>query len=308
MVVSRLSEAREAGRIYGLPGPAERADLVRYPSREAAAAAAQELVSRGVAKANLAWVLPGWMASALVVLICTMMRAWPVSVSALVVIAVMLVVTARYLRRLREMRRWSEDEFGRLADLDETDLPAVRHPADPANPRPLSLIAPRLQLFPRWTVIAGALTVVVVLGMASSSVWQVRGFPRERATLVSAPEHKPSTGKWCGKGAGEPRDFTWRSANPPSGLPITFRQSDECNVSVNPGDTATIVRVTDDSGRVHVHVNPVLTYGDAIGLAGVAGLIWFAAVLAVTSARRLWYRRQANRASRRQADGAQTPN
>lgn len=293
IVVSRLSEAREADRIYGLPEPAKRAELVRYPSRHEAAAAARDLVSRGVTKANLAWVLPGWMASALVVLICTMMRAWPVIVSALAVVTVMLVVTACYFRRLREVHRWSDDEFGRLADLEEADLPAVRQPADPADSLPLTLIAPQLQRFPRWTVIAGVLTVVIVLGVASSSVWEIRGFPRERATLVSAPEHEPQSGKWCGKGGGKPRDFRWRSASPPSGLPITFREEDECNVAVNPGDSATIVRVIDDSGRVHIHVNPVLSYGDAIALGGLAGLIWFAAVGAATWARGVRYRRRA---------------
>lgn len=298
IVVSRLSEAREAGRIYGLPEPDKRAELAQYPSRQEAAAAAQDLVSRGVAKANLAWVLPGWTASAFVVLICAMMRTWPVIVSALAVITVMLVITARYLRRLREVRRWSDDEFGRLADLDETDLPAVRQPPAPADSRPLTLIAPRLRPFPRWTVITGVLSVVVVLGVASSSVWEVRNFPRERATVVSAPEHEPLSGRWCGKGGGKPRDFIWRSANPPPGLPITFRQADECNVAVNPGDVATIVRVIDDSGRVHVHVNPVLSYGDAVALAGLAGLIWFAAVGATTRVHGVWYRRHSKHADR----------
>jgi hypothetical protein len=287
IVVSRLTELREDGRFYGLPDPAVRADLVRYPSREEAAHAAGDLVSKGVRKANLAWVLPAWVGAGSVVFIGATVGTWPVILSATVVVVVALDITVRYVRRIREVRRWSDAEFARLAILDEADLPAVKDPADPGAPRPRTLITRGAPRFPRWAVVAGALVGVVVLGLASSSVWEVRGWPRERATLLSAPDHQPPSGTWCGKGGGEPRDFTWQSSNPPAGLPARFVQLDECNVSVNPGDTTTVVRVIDSSGHVHVHVDPVLSYGEAVALTGFVSFIWFATAAAVVGIARL---------------------
>jgi len=134
--------------------------------------------------------------------------------------------------------------------------------------------------------VVALVVAAIVFAYSTSEVRATSGEPRERALLVTA--HKSAT-PWhtgCGKGD-DPRDLTWRSMNPPAGLPATFTQREQCNPSLDPGDVATIVRVK-DGDRLRVFVNPVLSYGDAIGMAMLAAVATMVLIELISWARRRW--------------------
>lgn len=143
---------------------------------------------------------------------------------------------------------------------------------------------------PLWAIITGAVIGAASFGLFARDVWETDGWPTETAELVSAPDSAPPWDNGCGKGS-DPRDFTWRSTDPPVGMPPTFRQLEECNVTVDPGDRATIVRVVESDGRVRVFINPVPSYWDAAGMAAVCAFFWFAGVALIAWLRRIWLRR-----------------
>ncbi len=106
---------------------------------------------------------------------------------------------------------------------------------------------------PTRNAIALAVAFAVVIGLGS--FWdfhQSSDGPRETATVVARHEAGPATCPGVGRRQWDPKwDVTWRSKNPPAGLPAEFvveRVCDENEV----GDTVEIIRVIKD-GRTKVY-------------------------------------------------------
>lgn len=149
----------------------------------------------------------------------------------------------------------------------------------------------------RWAALTVALlAAVLAFAFSTSEVRATKGLPRERAELVASSESATPWHTGCGKGD-NPRDFTWHSKNPPAGLPATFRQREQCNPTLTTGDVATIVRVVKADGRIRVLVNPVLSYGDAIGLALLAAVAVLILSGLISWARRRWGTRRGQASS-----------
>lgn len=127
------------------------------------------------------------------------------------------------------------------------------------------------------------MVLVLSFGVFATEYSEVKDWPRERAELLAASVTGASPKEPCGR-IGPARDLTWRSQNPPSGLPTEFDQINACEI-LNPGDTATLVRAIDQqSGEVAIYVDPVSSYWEAtiksflcalfLGLAPVLGMAW----------------------------------
>lgn len=100
--------------------------------------------------------------------------------------------------------------------------------------------------------IALGLVFAVVVGLATSWDFQRSAeHPRERATIVARHEVAPNICPGNGRRDWETKwDVTWRSANPPKGLPAKFVEKNVCDWN-EVGDKVEIIRVI-DNGRVTV--------------------------------------------------------
>lgn len=106
---------------------------------------------------------------------------------------------------------------------------------------------------PTRTSIAFALAFAVVVGLGA--YWDFHRSsdgPTEVATIVARQEVGPSICPGTGRGNWDPRwDVTWRSENPPNGLPAEFVAERVCDWN-DVGYTVEIIRVIED-GRTKVY-------------------------------------------------------
>lgn len=96
--------------------------------------------------------------------------------------------------------------------------------------------------------------------LSCAEVAATRDWPVERATVVAVDEHSSLLG--CGRGGGPQLDVSWRSSEPPPGLPSAFRDIGAC-VDVQVGDVVEVVRVPHTDGDAEVYVQPVRSYRQA---------------------------------------------
>lgn len=125
---------------------------------------------------------------------------------------------------------------------------------------------------PWWIFLVAGL---VVLAMASKTTEEVRGtsgWPSERVKALASAEHHSL--RSCGKGAGIAQDVTWKSTQPPQGLPEVFETH---NVCWKADESAVAVRQLHDDGTVKkVWLDPTTSYGDAAWITVSLGLFVFA--------------------------------
>ena len=149
-------------------------------------------------------------------------------------------------------------------------------------------------------MMAAALAVVFALALSLTGLWQwvhVRGWPQEQAQVLSMERtgHLQRCGKYDDV---DVYTVTWRSQDPPSGLPAEFTGEEGCSAP-EVGDTVTVVRVVDQDGSVHVWNNPV-TSGRTVAwvfagtFAGVFAVVWL-----VSAAWIAWRRPRRRRPARR---------
>lgn len=142
-----------------------------------------------------------------------------------------------------------------------------------------------------WFAFAlGSLMGIGMLLFTTHDVRGVAGLPIESVTVLA----DPLTGQsGCGR-ANEPRDFQFRSSNPPNGLPAVFWVRDECHPEVNKGDAIPLAREVADGKVVKYWINPTTTYSDALwtsfGVTVATTLLVIAVLLAGVRIRRLWLR------------------
>lgn len=118
--------------------------------------------------------------------------------------------------------------------------------------------------------------------LSAGEVASTEGAPIEHTTVVAVEEHPSILG--CGRGGGPELDITYRSHNPPAGLPAKFTDVGSCNGSFKAGDAVDVVRVQNEGGHVDVHPDPIRSYRQAAldGLAGsVIGFVTLTGVLLI---------------------------
>lgn len=150
--------------------------------------------------------------------------------------------------------------------------------------------------WPRWIVELGqrhpflyvgggiGLTIAAIGFAITGWEWiHTHGHPTEHATVISSDETGGSS--YCGRTGSRPNvRLTWRSEDPPPGLPSTFTQDTACDAT-DVGETDEVVRVRHDDGTVSVYVEPATSLVDVAGttvlgfvggmaLAGVIWLFW----------------------------------
>jgi len=123
--------------------------------------------------------------------------------------------------------------------------------------------------FPLWVLVVTLSVGVALLVSFAKEARKVDGWPRETVHLKSSITREPPFTKYCGKGGGLPHDDTWESQNAPHGLPSTFVVQNQCATWFEVGDTTTAVRVVGASGDVRTYIDPVLSFTDGAGFAGI---------------------------------------
>ena len=143
---------------------------------------------------------------------------------------------------------------------------------------------------------------LLLLVLASCEAAATNGRPAERAVVVAVGDSE--NGRTCGaRGGGRRTDVTWRSSDPPGGLPAEFIHLGACG-DWRPGEETTLVRVP-DGDAVEVHVEPVRSYAQAGRLAAAVALGVFIAGTVLLGIRlaalRLWARLRHRRRQRSDA-------
>lgn len=97
--------------------------------------------------------------------------------------------------------------------------------------------------FAEGSAIAFGLVFASVVGLGT--YWDFTNSadgPREMATVIDRRETKHGVGPSVGRGLDPKWDVTWRSENPPPGLPVEFTEEGVCNWNVV-GERVEIIRV-----------------------------------------------------------------
>ncbi len=142
----------------------------------------------------------------------------------------------------------------------------------------------------RVGLLAGLGMGVLFWALSASEVASTSGAPTEQTTVVAVEEHHSILG--CGRGGGPELDITYRSENPPAGLPATFTDVGSCHGSFTVGERVEVVRVQHDDGHVDIYPNPIRSFRAATldGVAGaVIGFVTFSGMLLIRLlALRVW--------------------
>lgn len=131
---------------------------------------------------------------------------------------------------------------------------------------------------------------VAAVAISVPDIESTRGWPRETVTLVSAVKRKPPFTVFCGRGGGVATDYVWRSDNPPDGLPGTFQILNTCEPRYDVGDHATAIRIPTRDGHAKAHLDPVLSYWDAVGMGIGLAVIWYLLYFAGKGLLWVWFR------------------
>lgn len=128
-----------------------------------------------------------------------------------------------------------------------------------------------------FAAIISLLMAAVFFLTSGPELSETRGYPREQAEVVTIHDES-----WfgCGKHEGPRTDVTWRSDDPPAGLPGTFRDRSSCNGELEVGERYEVVRVA-DGDDLEVYVDPVSSQTQvvqltAFGAAAGFGVAWVA--------------------------------
>lgn len=110
---------------------------------------------------------------------------------------------------------------------------------------------------PTRSSIAFGLVFATIAGFGS--YWDFRQSadgPREMATVIEREKAKPGYCPSGARGGSDPKwNVTWRSENPPVGLPAEFTEEAVCNWN-DVGESVEVIRVTED-GRTKVYQDVV---------------------------------------------------
>jgi len=154
---------------------------------------------------------------------------------------------------------------------------------------------------PARSAIAFGLVFAFVVGLGS--YWDLRqsdAGPRETATVVD--RQRVEGRAFCpsgGRGTDPRWDVTWRSENPPAGLPAEFTEKAVCNWNAV-SDEAEIIRVT-ESGRTKVYQDVVRSGRESLSFAGwtfvILGVFALPVFWGQFAVARWWRRRRDERAA-----------
>ena len=150
---------------------------------------------------------------------------------------------------------------------------------------------------PTRSAIAFGLAFALVLGLGS--YWDVRqsaGGPRERATVVDRQKVEDDRCLADRRSSDPTWNVTWRSENPPPGLPAEFTEDAVCNWN-EVGDEVEIIRVT-EAGRTKVYQDVVDSGQESLRFAG-----WTFVLLAIFALPIFWAQFGLTRWWRRLRDG-----
>ena len=120
----------------------------------------------------------------------------------------------------------------------------------------------------RASVWAGLGLGLLLFALASCEAAATSGRAAEQAVVVAVSDS--DNGRPCDGRGGQRTDVTWRSSDPPGGLPAEFVHVGACG-DWFPGDEATLVRVP-AGNAVDVYVEPIRSYSLAGRIAAAAAL------------------------------------
>ena len=133
----------------------------------------------------------------------------------------------------------------------------------------------------------------------------VRDKPTEHAVVIS--QGPSGTRETCGPRALSPdtpgEQTTYRSADPPDGLPAEFRINHCPDWDDHPGDVVEVRRtgLTQDD----IYIDPIQSAGQWLGMAGIAGAATTVIVAVLTFVKEAWGIHRAQRRIRRRGPRAQ---
>lgn len=145
----------------------------------------------------------------------------------------------------------------------------------------------------------GAVAFAIAAVFMGIDFFSVRHAPTERAVVVSVG---PSgTMELCGYRALSPdtpgERTTYRSADPPAGLPQEFSVNHCPDWDDSPGDVVSVRRT--GTSQDDIYLEPIESAGQWLGMAGVVGLATTAIAAVLVGAKEAWGVRTAQRRARR---------
>jgi hypothetical protein len=165
---------------------------------------------------------------------------WPWKLLAVLPIAASVMLAVASWRAGRAVvRSWTEGE----------DLTAASDASSSVTAKD-----PFLGDLARLTAVFAGIAVVLMSAIASFDYYDSHKRPHEHATVV-AEERVPSASCTGGHALRAQYSVTWRSDDPPPGLPAVFTQDDSCKF-YPAGHSDTIVRRPRIDGVVRVEVSP----------------------------------------------------
>lgn len=271
---AQLSEREQKGILRHLRDPARR---TAGPNGEVPRSKAVRDFKVGVSMGWWLWLSPS------ILLLCFFAGAGltgelgPSSVMSGVLFSIAALLVARFFLRMRQVRRMLYEYDGQAWGGPQAAKASSRRRG--------------LRLLPIWSWLTILLIGLYFFARYADQVYELRAWPSERAELVRNTATQAVSPKQCGDPASDGRDMTWRSEDPPTGLPATFTVTNVCQLTDNaPGRTYTIVRDL-SAGSPEVVVDPVRSYGRALASAAAAAVLAWIGFTVVFALRLIWRRR-----------------